>query len=72
MPTEIKLEVPIEQSDSKLMQNVTLLSNIPTPSCNYVQPFIEQEITLPDRNIAQSMTEGEISVPNRIFQVKQS
>ena len=65
IPREVKLEMPIEQNEPKLVQNVTLLSNIPTPSHNYHQPLIEQEITLPDRNIAQSMTKGEISVPNR-------
>ena len=31
MPSEIKLEMPIEQSESKLMQDVTLVSDIPTP-----------------------------------------
>ena len=29
--------MPIEQSESKLVQNVTLLSNVPTPSHNYHQ-----------------------------------
>ena len=65
MPSEIKLEMSIEQSQSKLMQDVTLVSNVPTPFHNYVQPVTEQEITLPNRNITQPMTEWEISVPNR-------
>ena len=30
MPSEIKLETPMEQSESKLMQDVTLVSDIPT------------------------------------------
>ena len=65
IPREVKLEIPIEQSESKLVQNVTLLSNVPTPSQNYHQPLMKQEITLPNRNITQSMTKGEILVPNR-------
>ena len=64
MPSDIKLEMPIKQSESKLMQDMTLVSDIPTQFHNYVQPAIEQEITLPDRNTTQPMTEWEISVPN--------
>ena len=55
----------IEQIESKLMQDMTLVSDIPTPFHKYVQPVTEQDITLHDRNIAQPMTEWEISVPNR-------
>ena len=57
IPSEVKLEMPIEQSELKLMQDVTLVSDVPTLFYNYVQPVTEQEITLPDRNIAQPMTE---------------
>ena len=51
IPGEVRLEMPIEQSESKLVQNVTLLSNVPIPSHNYHQPLVEQEITLQNRNI---------------------
>ena len=54
MPSELKLEIPIEQSESKLMQDMTLVSDVPIPFHNYVQPATEQEIILPERNIAQS------------------
>ena len=30
MPSEIMLEVPIEQNKSKIMQDVTLVSDVPT------------------------------------------
>ena len=43
MPSEIKLKTPIEQSKSKLIQDVTLVSDIPTPFHNYVQPATEQK-----------------------------
>ena len=45
MPSEIKLEMPIEQSESKLMQDMTLVSDVPTPFHNCVQPATEQEFT---------------------------
>ena len=38
MPSEIKIEMSMEQSESKLMQDVTLVSSIPTPFNNYAQP----------------------------------
>ena len=34
--------MPIEQSESKLVQDVTLVSNIPSPSHDYAQLSIEQ------------------------------
>ena len=67
MPSEIKLEMPVEQSESKLMQDETLVSGVPTPFHNYVQPATETKITLPNRNIAQAMTEWEISVPSELL-----
>ena len=75
MPSEIKLETPIEQSDSKLMQDVTLVSDVPTPfhaehdislpNGTTDQPMTGQQISLPDRAIDQHMTEQEISVSNK-------
>ena len=56
---EIKLEMPIEQSESKLAHDVTLVSDIPTPF------HAEHEILLPNGTINLSMAEGKISVPNR-------
>ena len=51
--------MPIEQSESKLVQDVTLVSDIPTPF------HAEHEILLPNGTINLSKTEGEIPVPNR-------
>ena len=59
MPREIKLEMPIEQSESKLVQDVTLVSDVPTPF------HAVHEILLPSGTIILSKTEGEIPVPNR-------
>ena len=65
MPSETKLEKPIieepciVQSESKLIQDTTLVSNEPIPF------HAKQEISLPDRAFAQPMMEQEISVPNR-------
>ena len=42
MPSEIKLEMPIEQSESKLMQDMTLVSDVPTPFHTCIQPVTEQ------------------------------
>ena len=59
MPREVKLEMPIEQSKAKFVQDVTLVSDIPTPL------HAEHEILLPNGTINLSMAEGEIPVPNR-------
>ena len=45
LPREIKLEMPIEQIESKLVQDVNLFSDIPTPFC------AEHEISLPSETI---------------------
>ena len=50
--------MPIEQSDSELMQNMTLVSYVPTPF------HAENEIALPDRTIDQPMREWDTSVSN--------
>ena len=59
LPREIKLEMSIEQHESKLVQDVTLGSNTPTPF------HAEHKILLPDGTINLSKTVGEIPVPNR-------
>ena len=59
MPREVKLEMPIEQSESKLVQDVNLVSDIPTPF------HAEHEISLPSETIDLSKTEGEVPVPSR-------
>ena len=59
MPREVKLEMPIEQSESKLVHNMTLVSDVSTPL------HAEHEILLPNGTIDLSKTEGEIPVPNR-------
>ena len=59
LPREVKLEMPIEQSKSKLVQDMTLVSDKPTPF------HAEHEILLPNGTINLSKTEGEIPVPNR-------
>ena len=59
LPREIKFEMPIEQSRSKLVQNVSLVSDIPTLF------YAEHEISLPNETIDLCKTEREISVPNR-------
>ena len=54
--------MPIEQSESKLVQDVTLVSDTATPF------HAEHEILLPNvpnETINLSKTEGEIPVPNR-------
>ena len=64
-PREPKLELSITketsivQSKSKSIQDMTLISNVPTPF------HAEQEISLSDRDIAQTMTEWEISVSTK-------
>ena len=65
LPREVKLEVPIEQSESKLLQDVNLVSDIPTPF------HAEQEILLPNETTDLCKTEREIPVPNRNFWVSQ-
>ena len=59
LPREVKLEMPIGQSESKLVQDVTLVSDVPTPF------HAAHEILLPNGTIDLSMTEWGISVPNR-------
>ena len=59
LPREVKLEMPIEQSMSKLVQGVTLVSDVPTSF------HAEHEILLPNGTIDLSKTEVEIPVPNR-------
>ena len=59
LPREVKLEMPIEQSGSKLVQDMTLVSDTPTPL------HAEHEILLPNGTINLSRTEGEIPVSNR-------
>ena len=56
---EIKLEMPIEQSESKLVQDVILVSDVPTPF------HADHEILLPNGTIDQCKTKGEIPVSNR-------
>ena len=51
--------MPIKQSESKLVQDVTLASDVPTPF------HAEHEILLPSGTIDLSKTEGEIPVQNR-------
>ena len=50
MPREVKLEMLIEQSESKLVQDVILVSDVPTPF------HAEQEILLPNETIDLSKT----------------
>ena len=57
LPTEVKLELPIEQSESKLVQDVILVSDVPTTFHS------KQEILLPNGTSNLSKTKGEI--PNR-------
>ena len=47
IPREVKLEIPIEQSESKLVQDVYLVSDMPTPF--HAQSM--SEISLPDSKI---------------------
>ena len=54
MPREMKLEMPIEQSESKQVQDVNLLKS-----------HVLHKISLPSETIDLSKTEGEIPVPNR-------
>ena len=54
MPTEVKLEMSIEHSESKLVQDMILVSDIPTPF------HVEQEILLPNGTINLSKMEGKI------------
>ena len=49
----------IGQSESKLVQDVNLVSNIPTPF------HAEDEISLPNEAIDLSRTKKEVRVPNR-------
>ena len=58
LPREVKVEMPIEQSKSKLVQDVTLVSNTLTPF------HAEHELLLPHGTINLSKTEGEIPIPN--------
>ena len=51
--------MPIKQNESKLVQDVTLVSDIPTPL------QAENEIALPDRTIDQPMKEQDTSVSNK-------
>ena len=51
--------MPIEQSESKLVQDVTLVSDVLTPF------HAEHDILLPNGTINLSKTEGEIPVSNR-------
>ena len=44
MPGEIKLEVPLEQSESKLMQDVTLVGDVPTPFHNHAQHMTKLDL----------------------------
>ena len=59
LPREVKLEMPPEQSESKLVWDMTLVSDVPTPF------HAEQEILLPNGTTDLSKTEGEIPIPNR-------
>ena len=60
MPREVKLEMPIEHRESKLVQDMFLVSDIPTPF------HVEEEILLPNGTINLSETEGEIPKRNII------
>ena len=51
--------MPIEQSESKLVQDVILISDVPIPF------HAEQEILLPNGIIDLCKTVGEIPVPSR-------
>ena len=53
LPREVKLEKPIEQSESKLVQDAILVSDVPTPF------HAEQEILLPNGTTDLS------KIPNR-------
>ena len=59
LPREVKLEMPIEESESKLVQDMNLVSDIPTPF------HAEHKIALPNGTIDLCKTEGDIPVPNR-------
>ena len=61
IPREVKLEIPIEQSGSKLVQDVILVSDVPTPF------HAEHEILLPNGTIDLSMTEGRFQYQTKIF-----
>ena len=58
-PRDVKLEMPLEQSEPKLVQNVNLVSDIPTPF------HAEQEIFLPNQTIDLWKAEGGIPVPSK-------
>ena len=64
MPREVKLKMPIEHSESKLAQDVILVSDVPTPF------HADHEILLPNGTIDLCKTEGEIPVPGRNIQGK--
>ena len=70
-PSEPKLEMSIikeahiVQSESKLIQDMALISDIPTPFLNHAQPMTGPEISSPNRTIMQPMTKQEISVSNK-------
>ena len=51
-PIEVKLQMRTQQSESKLVQDVTSVSDVPTPF------HAEQEILLPNETIDLSKTEG--------------
>ena len=59
MPREVKLEMPIQQSESKIVQDVILVSDVPTPF------HAEHEILLPNGTTELCKTEGDIPVPSR-------
>ena len=70
-PREPKLEMfiiketGIVQSESKLIQDMVLISDVPTQFHNHAHPMTGQEISLPYRAIAQPMTKWEFSVSNK-------
>ena len=70
VPREIKLEMPIEQSESKLMQDMTLVSDVPTQFHNHADFMTKQEISMPNRTTTQPVTEQENSVSNGTIQGK--
>ena len=53
------------------MQDVTVVSDVPTPFHNHAQLMTKQEISMPDRTTTQPVAKWEISVANKLFQVNQ-
>ena len=65
LPREVKLEIPIEQSESKLVQDVILVNDVPTPF------HAEWEILLPIETMTCLRQKGRFQYQTEIFWVNQ-